>query len=334
MIPFFELIKQNALLYAFLINGNLSSVDSVGQNFIRFTNQAVSIKDFYLNDLHIEVAELVDLPSCRVLRMNSKDDRLFNNTQNYFNRTAIVRLRQPFLVDGKTVVEEYKDLGIFESPWGTITISSTKSNLFNYSIELNIYPIDVAKSTISNYSYFIKGIKVPQEVMYLFDPDDVLIELHHSPTEYKPIIEIKFRNSDHPFLKYLLTKAALSFNGRLFEHGYIPRVRMGSISKMSLITQTSEDDSTETHTLLIESTPPLSKTGRRITYQTQSPEPKYILIDNRLLDCEQPEAEQINLDRDFVLENTIWGKEAVEKFGHVKYSQGVDIYKRKSTSKK
>ena len=66
-----------------------------------------------------------------------------------------------------------------------------------------------------------------------------------------------------------------------------------------------------------------------ISYEVVSPEIEFFKVGNRVLTKNELEASGLNLENDYTLEKTLFGKEAVDEFNNLDYAQGIGVYKSK-----
>lgn len=339
VIYFLELIKKNAILYSILVNGNFSHVDLRSENVTVWSDKAIEIKKISLDRDEFDSVMIVLYGSFISMEFRTSDSKFFTNSKLYFGKDAVVRSKKPYLLDDHVVEEEFKDLGIFtaftERP---VSIIARHSNILNYAISLRFYKDNTNQKSLSKRAYFVKGIEVAQEVLHLFKPNEIILIPTFTPYDYAPMIEIAVKNPDHPVLKYFANKASLSYGSRLYEHGKIPKINPYRVCGLSYVDQTGVDNDTlKTTSILIVNMCPLDRVvdeKESISYEVLSPEIEFFKVGDRVLMKNELESSGINLEKDYVLDKTLFGKEAVDEFHNPSYANGISVYKAQSQKKK
>lgn len=334
VIYFLELIKKNAILYSIVINGNFSQVDLHSQNVVVWSDKAIEIKKISLGRDEFDSVMVVLYDSFISIEFKTADAKFFTDSKSYFGKDALVRSKKPYLMGNDVVEEEFKDFGTFETFKRPASITVRHFNLFNYTISLRFYGEKVNQKNLSKSSYFVKGIEVPPEALHLFKPNEITLIPTFTPFDYAPIIEIVIKNSEHPVLKYFANKASLSYGNRLYEHGRIPKVDPYRVCGLTYVGQAGTDDDTlKVGSVLIVNLCPPENTPNaneeHISYEVLSPEIEFFKIGDRVLTKNELEQSGLNLEKDYILEKTLFGKNAVDEFNNLEYAQGISIYKSK-----
>ncbi|MBL0745088.1 hypothetical protein [Chryseolinea lacunae] len=332
---FLELIKKNAILYSILINGNFAQVDLRSQNVVAWSDRAIEIKNIRLGEHEFDSVMVVLYGSFISMEFRTADAKFFNDTKHYFGKDALVRSKKSYLMGNDVIEEEYKDLGTFKGLEGLASAMVRNSNLFGFTISLRFYGETAQAKSLSKPTYFLTGIEVAQEALHLFKPNEITLVPTFSPFDYAPRIEIVVRNSEHPVLKYVANKASLSYGNRLYEHGRIPRLDPFRVCGLTYVDQAGTDDDTlEVKSVLIVNLCASGQTSTdgnvgHISYEVLSPEVEFFQVGNRVLTKNELEASGLNLEGDYILEKTLFGKEAVDEFNNLDYAQGISVYKSK-----
>lgn len=332
---FLELIKKNAILYSILINGNFSQVDLHAENVVVWSDRAIEIKKISLGQHEFDSVMVVLYGSFISMEFRTSDGKFFTDTKQYFGKDALVRSKKSYLMGTDVIEEDFKDLGTFSGFKGPASVIVRHSNFFDFTISLRFYAENASQKSLSKPSYFIAGIEVAQETLHLFKPNEITLVPTFTPFDYAPRIEIVVRNSEHPVLKYFANKASLSYGNRLYEHGRIPRLDPFRVCGLTYIDQAGTDDDTlQVKSVLIVnlcSPGQASADGNEghISYEVLSPEVEFFKVGNRVLTKNELEASGLSLENDYILEKTLFGKEAVDEFNNLDYAQGIGVYKSK-----
>lgn len=332
---FLELIKKNAILYSVLINGNFSQIDLHSQNIVVWSDRAIEIKKLSLGEHEFDSVVVVLYGSFISMELRTSNARFFTDTKRYFGKDALVRSKKSYLMGNDIVEEEFKDLGTFDGFKGPASATVRHFNIFGYAISLRFYGEKSNQKSLSKPSYYITGIEVAQEALHLFKPNEITLVPTFTPFDYAPRIEIVVSNSEHPVLKYFANKASLSYGNRLYEHGKIPRIDPHRVCGLTYVERAGTDDDTlQAKSVLIvnqcstEENNPYEK-GGHISYRVISPEVEFFKIGDRVITKSELELSGLDLEKDYVLTKTLFGKEASDEFNNLDYAQGVSIYKLK-----
>jgi len=336
VIYFLELIKKNAILYSIVLNGNFYEIDLRTANIVVWSDKAIEIKNVTLGSEEFESVMVVLYDSFISMEFRTSHSKFFIDSKSYFGKDAIVRSKKSYLMGDDVVEEEFKDFGTFDAFTGPASVIVRHFNVFfNYTISLRFYRENANRKSLSRPSYFVQGIEVPQEALHLFKPNEITLVPNFTPFDYAPRIEIVVNNREHPVLKYFANKASLSYGGRLYEHGRIPKIDPSRVYGVTYVEEIgTSDDTLKTASVLIVDPYPREKEKvdenvMHISYEVLSPEIEFFKIGNLVLTKNELEERGLNLDKDYVLEKTLFGKEAVDEFNNLDYAQGVAIYKLK-----
>lgn len=333
MIYFLELIKKNAILYSILINGNFSHMGVRSQNVVVWSDKAIEIRKVSLGEDEFDSVTIVLYDSFISMEFRTFNSKFFTDTKAYFEKDVLVRSKKAYAVNNNVVEEEFKDLGIFDAFKGPVSITVRHFNIFNYAISLRFYREGVPQKSLSKPSYFIKGVEVAQEALHLFKPNEIVLIPVFTPFDYAPKIEIEVRNYDHPVLKYFANKASLSYGNRWYEHGTLPKIDPYRVCGVTYVdkTETGDDTLKVSSALIINMCPSESDDVDRssISYEVLSPEIEFFKIGDRIFTKDELELSGLNLEKDYTLVKTLFGKEAVDEFKSLLYAQGIAVYKAK-----
>ncbi|MEM9339720.1 MAG: hypothetical protein AAGA66_13375, partial [Bacteroidota bacterium] len=230
------------------------------------------------------------------------------------------------------IEEEFKDLGTFDYSEfnGPVLVTLRHFNEFDYTLSFRFYTKKIDKREFSKRSYYLAGKEVNEEVLFLFKPDEIVLKPIFTSYSYSPNIEIFVKKSDHPIIKYYESEGGIFYENILYPHGKIPKIIPNTINSLEFIDKWNSGDTLIP--VLVLSTFKSSSNDREaisLSYDIETPEVKFVKIGNQVLTIEALELEKINLEEDYDLIKTVFGKEAVDEFGHSFYSQGVGIYELK-----
>jgi hypothetical protein len=267
-----------------------------------------------------------------LMEIRTSDPKFFVNTEFYFGKVSPVRSASPYILNGMSMEQEFKELGLFKAFKGYVSVKVKRSNMFDYTISLRFHQNGSKIKSLSKKSFFIRGFEVPQELLLFFDPGDIIWTQHFSPYEYGPQIEILVKNPDHPVLKYYENKALLSYGNMIYEHGKIPRPN--SICQLTFVheVQTGRDTVSDTAILYLTVNPQGESSENNynnISFEVFAPEPEFFKVGAEILTKKELELRKINIESDYILHDTLFGKEAVDKFKDAIYSQGISVYNKK-----
>ncbi|MEO5976195.1 MAG: hypothetical protein ABIS36_20455 [Chryseolinea sp.] len=331
---FLELVKKHALLYSILVNGNFKQVDLQSKNVVQFSDKAIEINMMTLGDHKFESVTIVLYDSFISVDFKTLDSKFFTDSKTYFSKDALTRYKKPYVLGDDLIEETFKDLGMFPDFDGRTHIILRHSELFNYSVNLRLYGKDFKSKKVSNPNYYIEGIEVTQEALHLFKPNEIVLIPIFTPIDYEVKFEIMVKNPAHPVLKYFASKAELSYENRIYKHGHIPRIDPFSVCGLTYLEQSSDHSGGSTvSTLKVElcgnknDIPPYY--NGRISYEVSQAEIQYFKIDQTLISRTELILRRIDLERDYILERTIFGKAAADEFNNSDCAQGVSVYKTK-----
>lgn len=331
-IYFFQLIKKNTLLYSILLNGNLNNLDLNNQEVSIWSENAIEISNLSLGEDVFEAVMVAVYDDFMAMDLKTSDAKFFNNPAFYFNRDVHVRLKRPYLLNGESIEEKFKDLGSFESSEfnGPVSITLRHFNAFNYTLSFCFYSKKIDRQQLSKKLYYLGGKEVKEEVLMLFKPDEILLKPTFTPYSYSPIIELLVKDSDHPVLKYFENEGSLFYRNRLYDYGKLPRTKPNEIRELTFVDDW--DNGTALIPVLVVNTFKPGGYHREeisVSYDVESPEIKFIKIRDQILKVEQLASKGINLEDDYELVKAVFGKQAVDEFGDPLYAQGIGIYELK-----
>jgi hypothetical protein len=333
MIVFFEIIKRNAILYSIIMNGGISQLDFADKNITVWSEKAIEFRNIPCGEDLFESVVIVDADSFISMDFKTSDPKFFLISELFFGKKGSERLKEPFIWNNTLVEEEFKELDTFHAFDRNVAITIRKSNVFGYTISLRLYS-DV-NNVLSKKTYSIKNKDVPQEILYLFKPNEVILIPKYSPFNYAPKIEISVKSPDHPVLKYYENRSWLSVNNKLYEHGKVPKINSFTVSGLTFLQKSDiDEDKTQRESVLIVNLGFPSKNNSsliegKLSYEVLQPTIEYFKVGNKIFTKNDLELATVNLDKVYFLEKTLFGKEAVDEFHDPKYAQGISIYKKK-----
>jgi hypothetical protein len=184
-------------------------------------------------------------------------------------------------------------------------------------------PVRVDKSTA-----FVNGHQTKIEVLGLFKPAEIEIKAkrpaEHTADHMPMNIQVKDKN--HPVLTYFEKKAKLKYRGRLYEHNDIPDIDPARVHRVNYhnLAGTEYEGQLDDYLEVIlhgEEHVPHEKT----VFSSESRRIAYYDVDGKImLEQELP----ILRHGTFTIE-TLFGKEAVERYGHAKFAEGINIIRTK-----
>jgi hypothetical protein len=112
---FFNLLKNNNLIFNAVTNRKLSDNDLVGFDYTRKDKNAVSLKNFVLdeddqfNEVFILMSEFGVL-----IDFITEDTKYFENAMQYFNTNAVARRKRGYLAEEKAFQVKAKQINKFD----------------------------------------------------------------------------------------------------------------------------------------------------------------------------------------------------------------------------
>lgn len=330
IIHFFELVKKNTLLYSILINGNFSQINFESPNIVVWSEKAIQINDVVIGQDRFESVTIILFESFISLDLKSKDQKFFVNPHAYFGKDVPIRTKIPYYMGADLIEEQYKDLGIYTTSHGPVSIILRQNSILGNVISIKLYSEGIEHKNLTRPTFYINGLNVSQEVLSLFKVDEIVLTPTFTPVDYAPRIEIFVKNPQHPILKYFAKKASILLGNKIYEHGVIPKITPSQICGLTYLEEANEQDTLTIKSMLkIEICNELKETTNivgSIEYEVISPEVNYFKIGTRILTRTEVDQAGINLE-DYTLVDTIFGKEAVDKFKSPEFYSGVSIYK-------
>jgi hypothetical protein len=332
---FFEMIKSNAILYSILVNENFLDIESKSPNISTWSNTAIEISKVpFGQDLFDNVLVVLDESSIR-MDFRTQNPTYFDEPTVYFGIDVPSRFKSPYTMGGRIIEEEYKDLGNFNFLGSVVSVKIRHYNLFGYTINLIINKKGHNAKYRLGKRYFVGTVEVPQEVLYFFKPEEVVLHPTYSHLDYAPKIEILIRQKNHPFKMYLERKANLFYSGKLYGYGQFPKIAPLS-TKTLRYAEEIDVDGRSSATLFID-TDPASKDHllpgeSHISYEVVSPQINFFKIGDKVLNEQEIVSLGIDLERDYVWIKTLFGKEASDEFGDPVFAGGISLYKLKKKS--
>lgn len=175
---------------------------------------------------------------------------------------------------------------------------------------------------------FLNGHKTTIEVLGLFKPAEIEIKI--DPTAERAsnysTMNIRVKDKNHPVLAYFEKKAKLQYRGKLYEHNEIPDINPARVQRVHYHNfagteyQGLLDDYLEV-VLFGEEHMPHEKT----VFNSGSRKIDYYDVDGNIMS----EQELPVLHKGTFTTETLFGKEAVDRYGDVKFAAGIVIIRTK-----
>ena len=132
---FFNLLKNNRLIYTAVTNGKLSDNDLLEFDHTRKDKNAVTLKNFVLNE-HEQFNEVVILMSGFgvLIEFITHDTKYFENALLYFNTDAVARSKPAYITNQQTFAVKGKRISKFDIFLGTVHGVVMQSDLYGCKI--------------------------------------------------------------------------------------------------------------------------------------------------------------------------------------------------------
>jgi hypothetical protein len=323
---FLNWIRGNALLYSIITTGSFSNIDLKSIDHVAVSERTIELRNFALSETEVFESVFINLTDrgTTIRFMTAKPD-YFDSTKYYFGYEILSTKNSSYQIDGKPLSTERK---ILDEYYLFPSVPVVSTNLYNSSIYGYMILIDFDKDAKkSTRTIFVNGYKTSLDIIRLLKPKEVKITSKYSFTSYEPESRITLRKN-HPVLKYFENKSSLFYEGKMYEHNNVPRVRPSMVGKIVF-------HSNKGKPAFLEIIPSKEETEEKnISYtNSKSPDIKYYCVDSVMITKEEVKAKKIKLKRDFDLSENVFGKKAFEMFGDPKYADGVSVYRHKQLDK-
>ncbi|TXK49661.1 hypothetical protein FVR03_06095 [Pontibacter qinzhouensis] len=178
----------------------------------------------------------------------------------------------------------------------------------------------------ADMSAIVNGHKTSINVLSLFKPEEISMKPLRSQGENPDHVtmQIDVKEKEHPVLTYFQQKAKLRYNGTLYDHNIIPDINPSRISNVTFqnFTGTIYEGLTENYlevTVYGEEYMP----SENIVYNSEPREIIFYDVDGTMTDKQG--LQQLKLKQGTFTRTTLYGREAVKRYGHMKFADGVVI---------
>jgi hypothetical protein len=175
---------------------------------------------------------------------------------------------------------------------------------------------------------FVNGHQTKIEVLSLFKPAEIVIKADHSAEHTSDYLtmNIQVKDKAHPVLTYFEKKAKLQYLGKLYEHNEIPDIDPAKVYRVQYhnLKGTAFEGLLNDYLEVIlygEEHVPHEKT----VFNTTPRKIVYYDVDGKIMTQEELPI----LKRDTFTKETLYGKEAAERYGDPKFSDGIIIIRTK-----
>lgn len=328
-LAFLEFIKRNAIIYTLLLNWSFDHIDLDQLNAAVWSNRAIDFIDFRLDSLTFDTIRIVIQDSMISMDFNSNNSVFFDNSEVFFGKDVQARFKSPFFIDGRLIEEAYKDFGFYEYDGfkGPIQVTVRHILPYGYTVSLSLFKPDVDRRTLDKTRYFFEGKEVSEDILLLFRTDELKLRMSYTSTSYAPIVDIILKDSSHPMSGYFKEKISIRYKGNLYDHGKIPKVTPLEICDWRFINKHGNSNDKVLELGICEETP--NRSSISLSYDVEDSEPLFYMINESILTKEELKLAGIRLEQDYELVETLFGKEAIDKFRDPAYSQGISVYKLK-----
>lgn len=317
---FFQLIKKNAILYSIITTGSLSNVNLKDTNHIFFSDRAIQFKKFTLGENHVFSFVTLTIDSVHVaIDFTDSNSRYFDSTEYYFGKNSFVDKEKKMNVDGVYITVEEKSLGYysgFAEQTPSIKAVVKKTGFVDYSVSLRFYFKSSDNANETDF-FYVNQFESGKNILALFKPGEVRLMNEYTIKSNSPIIKILVKKKDHPVLKYFESKASLVYQNKVYPHNQIPKIPPIKIQNVRFNKKNS--------TLEIVMKKGNDFSDKVVSYTTEQPIIKFFDIQGKVMSLKEVKSLKINLQKHYVEQTVLYGKDAFEKYRDEKYVNGVAI---------
>jgi hypothetical protein len=142
MSYFFELLKNNALIFSIIMSGNFASIDNnqlIGIDHFFPTDSGLFIPKYSLGeDTFKNVTVILQKELGTTITFNSSDNKYFENPEIYFGKTSVELIKNSYEIDNTKIERSRKDLGVFNYFGKSVDVTLFKSSSYGCAISLKI----------------------------------------------------------------------------------------------------------------------------------------------------------------------------------------------------
>lgn len=178
--------------------------------------------------------------------------------------------------------------------------------------------------TSSQIECFVEGYKTKSDILSLFKPEEIVMKREHSAgrsSDSTFIMKISVKNPEHPVLKYFQHQASMLLNGKLLPHNVIPDIPHKRISDIIFHDNAGEGAADILEVVLYGEE---YHNNKAIKYTSEKRKIEYYDLDGKIYTAEELRKMRLKPGQLKKID-TLFGKEAVEKYGDPKYADGILI---------
>jgi hypothetical protein len=179
---------------------------------------------------------------------------------------------------------------------------------------------------------FVESYQTQNEIIELFKPAEITLEQVFSPTQsmHEMTMQIRVKDPKHPVLTYFRNGAQLYYRGQLYRHNVLPDIDAVRVMQVAYHSAPGADSTSGDYLEVIEYDPS-SGPWEPVLFAAKPWRPKYYDVDGKIIPA--ADISSVGLVRGSFTDETVYGKEAAEKYGHPKYAQGIIVIRTYKTGK-
>ncbi|HEY0652182.1 MAG TPA: hypothetical protein VGD65_03600 [Chryseosolibacter sp.] len=169
--------------------------------------------------------------------------------------------------------------------------------------------------------FIVNGYEAPNNILLLFKPTEIELKPIDVPSAPNGVLVMGVHVSDtsHNVLKYLKHKASMDIGDQNFPHGNIPdNIHPHRISGMEYI----ETEGHVSDILLVTLSAHVDNEKQKVQYTSEPKRIRWYDVDGKVMTQAEMAALHLKLG-EFESGEVITGQRAIEKYGDVKYADGV-----------